>query len=90
MAQTTETPAAARAGGGRPIARPLILGLAVSQTVGYGVLFYAFSVLLTPIAHDLHATTAAITGALTVSIVVAAAVAIPCGRWLDRRGGRAL
>jgi predicted MFS family arabinose efflux permease len=90
MVHATEAPAAAPAGGGRPATRPLILGLAISQTVGYGVLFYAFSVLLTPIAHDLHATTAAVTGALTASIVAAAAVAIPCGRWLDRRGGRAL
>jgi predicted MFS family arabinose efflux permease len=90
MAHATKAPAAAPAGGGRPLTRPLILGLAVSQTVGYGVLFYAFSVLLTPIAHDLHTSTAAVTGALTTSIVVAAATAVPCGRWLDRHGGRAL
>ena len=73
-----------------PRAHPLILGLAVTQTVGYGVLFYAFAVLLTPIADDLHTSTAAVAGALTTSIVVAAAAAIPCGRWLDRHGGRAL
>jgi MFS family permease len=90
MAHATRAPAAPPADGGRPWARPLILGLAVSQTVGYGVLFYAFSVLLTPIAHDLNVGTAAVTGALTTSIVTAAAVAIPCGRWLDRHGGRAL
>jgi MFS family permease len=53
-------------------------------------LFYAFSVLLTPIAQDLHTTAAAVAGALTTSIVVAAAVGIPCGRWLDSHGGRAL
>jgi MFS family permease len=73
-----------------PRAHPLILGLAVTQTVGYGVLFYAFAVLLIPIADDLHTSTAAVAGALTTSIVVAAAAAIPCGRWLDRHGGRAL
>jgi predicted MFS family arabinose efflux permease len=65
-------------------------GLAVTQTVGYGVLFYAFSVLLTPIRVDLGASSAAVTGALTTSIVVAAGAAIPVGRWLDRHGGRAL
>jgi predicted MFS family arabinose efflux permease len=64
--------------------------LAVSQTVGYGVLFYSFSVFLTPMAASLHANTAAVTGALTVSLLAAAATAIPVGRWLDRRGGRAL
>jgi MFS family permease len=73
-----------------PRVHPLILGLAVTQTVGYGVLFYAFAVLLTPIADELHTSTAGVAGALTTSIVVAAAAAIPCGRWLDRHGGRAL
>ncbi len=69
--------------------RRLVATLAVTQTVGYGVLFYAFPVLLTPIAENLHASTAAVTGAATVSILVAAAAAIPVGRWLDRHGGRA-
>ena len=64
--------------------------LAVSQTVGYGVLFYSFSVFLTPMASSLHTSTTTITGALTVSLLAAAATAIPMGRWLDRRGGRAL
>ena len=73
--------------GGR--SRRLITTLAVTQTVGYGVLFYAFSVLLTPIAADLRASIAAVTGAATVSILVAAVAAIPVGRWLDRHGGRA-
>jgi predicted MFS family arabinose efflux permease len=62
----------------------------VTQTVGYGVLQYAFAVLLSPIAADLHASTAAVTGAMTTSIVVSAGAAIPVGRWLDRHGGRAL
>jgi MFS family permease len=70
--------------------RPLVVGLAVSQTVGYGVLYYAFAVLLTPIATDLDTSPAAVTGALTLSILVAAAAGVPCGRWLDRHGGRAL
>jgi predicted MFS family arabinose efflux permease len=74
--------------GGRP--RALVPALAITQTVGYGVLQYAFPVLLTPIAEDLHASTAAVTGAMTTSIVVSAAAAIPVGRWLDRHGGRAL
>ena len=54
------------------------------------MLFYAFSVLLTPIAAELHASTAAVTGAFTTAVVFAAAASIPVGRWLDRHGGRAL
>jgi predicted MFS family arabinose efflux permease len=88
---TLTAPAAAPArDGGRPRTRHVIAGFAVTQTVGYGVLFYAFSVLLTPIAADLRTGTAAVTGALTLSILVAAAATIPVGRWLDRHGGRAL
>ena len=64
--------------------------LAVSQTVGYGVLFYSFSVFLTPMAASLHVSTTAVTGALTVSLLAGAGAALPVGRWLDRHGGRGL
>ena len=65
----------------------MLAGLAVTQTVGYGVLYYAFAVFLTPMTRDLRASSAAVTGALTVSVLVAALAAIPVGRWLDRYGG---
>jgi len=64
--------------------------LAVSQTVGYGVLYYSFSVFLTPIAGTLHASATAVTGALTASLLAGAAAAVPVGRHLDRHGGRGL
>ncbi|MEH1129371.1 MFS transporter [Micromonospora sp. CPCC 206061] len=68
----------------------IVAALAVTQTVGYGVLYYAFAVLLQPMADSLHASTATVTGALTASILAGAAMAVPVGRWLDRHGGRAL
>ncbi len=68
----------------------LVAALAVTQTVGYGVLYYAFSVLVTPVAAELGVSTAAVTGALTVGTLTAAVSAVPLGRWLDRRGGHAL
>lgn len=70
--------------------RRLVVVLGLTQTVGYGVLYYAFAVVLTPMSTDLHASRAAVTAAFTVSVVVSALVAVPVGRWLDRRGGRAL
>jgi predicted MFS family arabinose efflux permease len=70
--------------------RGLVAVFAVTQTVGYGVLFYAFPVLLAPVATDLHVSTATVTGASTLSILVGVAAAVPVGRWLDRHGGRAL
>jgi MFS family permease len=68
----------------------LLGALAVTQTVGYGVLYYSFSVFLRPMAADLHASLTAITAALTVAVVVAGLCAIPVGRWIDRHGARAL
>ena len=68
--------------------RRLVAGLAVTQTVGYGALYYAFAVVLVPIAEELRAPAAAVAGALTLSTVVSAIVAVPVGRWLDRQGGR--
>jgi len=68
----------------------IVAALAVTQTIGYGVLYYAFAVLLRPMAESLGASPAAVTGALTASILAGAAVSVPVGRWLDRHGGRAL
>lgn len=68
----------------------IVAALAVTQTAGYGVLYYSFAVLLRPIAVALHASTATVTGAMTGSILAGAVMAVPVGRWLDRHGGRAL
>ncbi len=64
--------------------------LALTQTIGYGTLYYAFAVLLTPLAADLGTSTTAVTGAYTASILIGAVLAVPVGRWLDRHGGRVL
>ncbi|MEV0267959.1 MFS transporter [Hamadaea sp. NPDC050747] len=84
------TPAITRPGGGRTRLTTLVAILAVTQTVGYGILYYTFSVLISPIAHDLHTSTARVTAAITISVLAGSAAAIPVGRWLDRHGGRAL
>lgn len=76
--------------GPRRRARAIVAALAVTQTVGYGALYYSFSVLLTPLARDLHTSTTAVTGAFTAAVLVGAVAAVPVGRWLDRHGGRGL
>ncbi len=70
--------------------RRVVAALAVTQTIGYGVLYYAFSVFLTPMAADLHATGTQVAAALTGSILIAALCAPPVGRLLDAHGGRGL
>ena len=88
MAQPGTT-AADPAMGGRTGSR-IVAALAITQTVGYGTLYYAFAVFLTPLAADLHASTTAVTGTFTAAVLTSAALAVPVGRLLDRRGGRAL
>ncbi|MGV9771991.1 MFS transporter [Streptosporangium sp. NPDC003464] len=79
--------------GGR--ARPgrgwrVVAALAVTQTAGYGVLYYAFSVFITPMGRDLGAGTASVAGALTTAVLVSGLAAPLVGRWLDGHGGRGL
>jgi hypothetical protein len=70
--------------------RIIVAALAITQTLGYGALYYAFAVLLVPMATDLEVSTTAVTGALTAATLAGAATAVPAGRWLDRHGGRVL
>jgi MFS family permease len=80
-----------RTGGHRsPHGWRIVAALALTQTVGYGVLYYSFAVLLRPIAVTLNVSAATVTGAMTGSILAGAVMAVPVGRWLDRHGGRAL
>ncbi|HWD83366.1 MAG TPA: MFS transporter [Kribbella sp.] len=70
--------------------RVLVAALAVTTTVGYGVLTYAFSALLGPMSKDLDLSTTTAVGASTVAVLVSGLISIPVGRWLDVRGGREL
>ncbi|MFI6263205.1 MFS transporter [Micromonospora sp. NPDC051006] len=91
MPTTTTVPADPTVGGHRSThGRRIVAALAITQTVGYGTLYYAYAVLLNPMAASLGTPTTAVTGALTASVLAGAAMAIPVGRWLDRHGGRAL
>ncbi|MEU4771539.1 MFS transporter [Micromonospora sp. NPDC023644] len=87
---TTDVPAGDTSAGGDRRGRTTVAALAITQTIGYGTLYYAFAVLLTPLTADLNTSTTAVTGAFTVSILASAALAVPIGRWLDHHGGRAL
>ena len=68
----------------------MVGALAVTTTVGYGVLTYAFSVLLGPMSRELGISTTTAVGASTTAVLVSGLMSIPVGRWLDARGGRGL
>jgi MFS family permease len=76
---------------GRPYYGWVIVGvLALTETVSFGVLAYAFAVFLVPMQHELGWSRTAITGAYSLAVVVSGLAAIPVGWWLDRHGARAL
>jgi MFS family permease len=69
----------------------LLVGtLGITETISWGVLYYAFSVFLMPMETDLGWSRAATTGAFSLALVVSGVGAIPVGRWLDRHGPRLL
>ncbi|KAB1107691.1 MFS transporter [Micromonospora aurantiaca] len=88
MTTTTMAPADPTVGGHHRWR--IVAALAITSTVGYGTIYYAYAVLLGPMATSLGASITAVTGALTVSVLAGALMAIAVGRWLDRHGGRAL
>jgi MFS family permease len=68
----------------------LTLGLAVATTTSWGILFYAFSLFVTPMEADLGWSRTQLNGALSLGLLAAGAAAIPVGRWIDRHGGRGI
>lgn len=68
----------------------LAWSLGLTELVSWGVLVYAFGVFLVPMQAELGWSTAELTGAYSLGIVVSAVLAVPAGRWLDRSGPRLL
>src|ERR1044071_6829591 len=68
----------------------LVGALGITETISWGVLYYAFSVFVTPMEADLGWSRAETTGAFSLALVLSALAAIPVGHWLDRHGARRL
>ena len=64
--------------------------LAGTELVSWGILYYAFSVLIVPMGNDLGWTRVEMTAAFSVGGLIAGLCGIPVGRWVDRHGARAL
>ena len=60
------------------------------ETVSWGVLYYAFSVLIAPTTAELGWSRAEVSGALSVMLVVSGLAGLGVGRWLDEQGPRLL
>lgn len=68
----------------------LALTLGFTETVSWGVLYYAFGVLVGPMQEELGWSRAELTGAFSLALVVLGLAGVPVGHWLDRRGPRLL
>jgi len=67
-----------------------VLALSITETVSFGVLYYAFTVFVSPMARELGTSVATVAGAFSIGMVVSGLAAAPVGAWLDRHGARAL
>ena len=66
----------------------MVWALSVTETVSYGALFYCFAVMVVPMRAAFDASTAQVSGALTLAIAVTGLASLPVGRALDRSGAR--
>jgi MFS family permease len=82
-ATVTEPGARTRAG-----LRRVLAVLCLTEITSYGVLYYAFPVLVTTISAQTGWSTASATAAFTAGLIVSGLVGIPAGRCLDRCGPR--
>jgi sugar phosphate permease len=68
----------------------LVFTLALTETTSWGILYYAFTVFLTPMQAELGWSRADLTGAFSMALLVSGLAGIPVGHWLDRYGPRLL
>jgi MFS family permease len=68
----------------------LVVTLGITETITWGVLYYAFAVLIRPMGAELGWSLGAISGAFSLALLFNGLTAIAVGRWLDHHGPRLL
>jgi MFS family permease len=68
----------------------IVGALSVTETVSWGILYYAFAVFLLPMQQELGYSAAQLAGAFSLALLVSAVAGIAVGRHLDRRSPRAV
>jgi MFS family permease len=64
----------------------VVWGLGITQIVGYGTLYYSFSILAPEMARDFSWSLEWVYGALSAALLAGGLVAPLTGRWIDRQG----
>lgn len=67
-----------------------VIAVGIGQCVNWGVLYYAFAVLLLPVEAELGAERWIVTGAFSLALLLSAIAAPTIGRWSDRDHGARL
>lgn len=68
----------------------IVAALSLTETVSWGILYYAFSVFLVPMQKEFGWSNATLTGGYSLALLCSGIAAPFVGRWLDRRGPRGL
>ncbi len=67
--------------------RRAVIALGIAQCINWGVLYYAFTVLVVPVSKDLGVSPWVVTGAFSLALLVSALLSPVIGSWIDRGHG---
>ena len=68
---------------------PVVMSIGLGQLINWGVLYYAFGVLLVPVETALQVPQWVVAAAFSLSLAISAGCAPSIGRWIDRGHGPA-
>lgn len=68
----------------------IVIALAITETISWGIVYYAYSVIITTLKAEFGWTRAQVTGAFSLALLISGGMAVPVGFWLDRYSPREL
>ena len=68
----------------------IAIAFAITETVSFGVIYYAFTVFIAPMEADLGWSRGELSGAFSLFLLMTGLMAFPVGYWIDKRGSRLL
>jgi MFS family permease len=90
VASPTVPAGASHAPAGRYYGWWIVHTLGLTELISWGIVYYGFGALLTPMQQDLGWTQPQLTGAFALAMLLGGLTAVPVGRMLDRAGARLL
>lgn len=66
----------------------MAVALAITETISWGIIYYAFAVFITPMEAELGWSRSQLTGGFSLALLIAGVMAFPVGTWIDRHGAR--